>query len=124
MKTSLDGTYEKNVQAMLDVLQKKHGLPLPPEDVAGVTTLYHTFYWCGPSINYGVTAGATSCASGRVTWADLMMRAIATYLRSHDATVSAFYVSNVEQYLQRNGVWIARRARVAFGLSSGSHVFD
>jgi hypothetical protein len=31
------------------------------------------------------------------------IRAIATYLRSHGAFVSAFYVSNVEQYLGREG---------------------
>jgi hypothetical protein len=31
------------------------------------------------------------------------IRAIAKYLRSHDALVSAFYVSNVEQYLSRDG---------------------
>jgi hypothetical protein len=31
------------------------------------------------------------------------LRAIGRYLRSHDALVSAFYVSNVEQYLEREG---------------------
>jgi hypothetical protein len=31
------------------------------------------------------------------------IRAIGSYLRSHDALVSAFYVSNVEQYLGRGG---------------------
>ena len=31
------------------------------------------------------------------------IRAIGQYLRSHDALVSAFYVSNVEQYLEREG---------------------
>ena len=34
------------------------------------------------------------------------MRAVATYLKDHDAFVSAFYVSNVEQYLfQQNDDW-------------------
>jgi hypothetical protein len=33
------------------------------------------------------------------------LRAIAAYLKEHGARVSAFYVSNVESYLQRNGVW-------------------
>ena len=41
------------------------------------------------------------------------IRAIGTYLKAHGATVSAFYVSNVEQYLQRNGVWPAFCANVA-----------
>jgi hypothetical protein len=33
------------------------------------------------------------------------LRAVGTYLREHGATVTAFYVSNVEMYLERNGVW-------------------
>lgn len=33
------------------------------------------------------------------------LRAVGTYLRDHGATVTAFYVSNVEMYLERNGVW-------------------
>jgi hypothetical protein len=164
--TRVDGTYEKNLQAALDVLRKKHGLPLPPEDVEGITTLYHTFYWCGPSINYSVRAGATSCVSSRVSWADLLMsvdpsgvehsflateetfavvkalhsrnlivptvgdfagpkalRAIATYLKEHDATLSAFYVSNVEQYLKRNGVWQTFCGNVATMPLDASSVF-
>jgi hypothetical protein len=35
------------------------------------------------------------------------LRALGAWLRGHGATVSAFYVSNVEQYLERNGVWRA-----------------
>jgi hypothetical protein len=33
------------------------------------------------------------------------IRAVASYLKEKDATVSAFYLSNVEQYLRQNGVW-------------------
>ena len=33
------------------------------------------------------------------------VRAVGTYLKRHDATVSAFYVSNVEQYLRLERVW-------------------
>jgi hypothetical protein len=33
------------------------------------------------------------------------LRAEGKWLKEHGATVSAFYLSNVEQYLQRNGVW-------------------
>jgi hypothetical protein len=33
------------------------------------------------------------------------LRSLGTYLKERGATVTAFYVSNVEQYLQRNGVW-------------------
>jgi hypothetical protein len=33
------------------------------------------------------------------------VRAVGAYLKRHDATVSAFYVSNVEQYLRLERVW-------------------
>jgi hypothetical protein len=33
------------------------------------------------------------------------LRAVADYLKQHETVVSAFYVSNVEQYLQQDGLW-------------------
>ena len=33
------------------------------------------------------------------------IRAVGEYLKSSGATVSAFYLSNVEQYLQQDGIW-------------------
>ena len=33
------------------------------------------------------------------------LRAVGAYLKEHGVTVTAFYVSNVEMYLERNGVW-------------------
>jgi hypothetical protein len=33
------------------------------------------------------------------------IRAVGTYVRDHGATVAAFYVSNVEQYLRQDGIW-------------------
>jgi hypothetical protein len=33
------------------------------------------------------------------------LRAVAGWLRQHGATVGAFYTSNVEQYLRRDGIW-------------------
>jgi hypothetical protein len=33
------------------------------------------------------------------------LRAVGRYIRDHGATIAAFYTSNVEQYLFRNGVW-------------------
>ena len=33
------------------------------------------------------------------------IRAVAGYLKEKESTVSAFYLSNVEQYLRQNGVW-------------------
>jgi len=41
------------------------------------------------------------------------VRAVGAYLRRHDATVAAFYVSNVEQYLRLERVWGAFCANVA-----------
>jgi hypothetical protein len=34
------------------------------------------------------------------------LRAVGAYLREHGATVSAFYVSNVEQYLRKDNLWV------------------
>ena len=36
---------------------------------------------------------------------DKAIRAVGKYLKSQDATVSAFYLSNVEQYLLQDGIW-------------------
>jgi hypothetical protein len=41
------------------------------------------------------------------------LRAVGTFLKGRNATVTAFYVSNVEMYLQNNGVWPAFCANVA-----------
>jgi hypothetical protein len=41
------------------------------------------------------------------------LRAVGKYVRDRGAIVSAFYVSNVEMYLQGNGVWSAFCANVA-----------
>jgi len=41
------------------------------------------------------------------------IRAVGEYLREHGATVSAFYVSNVEDYLRQDGLWKIFCANVA-----------
>src|SRR5215468_9696939 len=41
------------------------------------------------------------------------LRAVGSFLKGHDVTVTAFYVSNVEDYLERNGVWSKFCANVA-----------
>jgi hypothetical protein len=49
------------------------------------------------------------------------LRAVGSYLKGKGVTVTAFYVSNVEDYLQRNGVWPGFCANVAtLPLDSGS----
>jgi hypothetical protein len=41
------------------------------------------------------------------------LRAVGAYLKSHQATVTAFYLSNVESYLQRGGTWMEFCANVS-----------
>ncbi len=41
------------------------------------------------------------------------LRSVARYLRRRDAAVSAFYLSNVEQYLRQDGLWDAFCGNVA-----------
>ena len=41
------------------------------------------------------------------------LRAVGRYVRDHGATIGAFYTSNVEQYLFRNGVWRGFYANLA-----------
>ncbi|HEY2434958.1 MAG TPA: hypothetical protein VGI12_19975 [Vicinamibacterales bacterium] len=41
------------------------------------------------------------------------LRSVGTWLSGHGAIVSVFYVSNVEQYLEQNGVWPAFCANAA-----------
>jgi hypothetical protein len=41
------------------------------------------------------------------------IRTVGRYLKEHDAIVSAFYLSNVEQYLSRDGIWYTFCANVA-----------
>jgi hypothetical protein len=41
------------------------------------------------------------------------LKAVGQYVRDHGATVGAFYLSNVEQYLRQDGLWTAFCANVA-----------
>jgi hypothetical protein len=51
------------------------------------------------------------------------LRAVGAYLKSRGAIVSAFYVSNVEMYLRRNGVWQTFCANVATLPLDGASTF-
>jgi hypothetical protein len=51
------------------------------------------------------------------------LRAVGAYLKARGAIVSVFYVSNVEMYLQRNGVWPAFCANVASLPLDGASTF-
>ncbi len=50
--TAGEEAYQANLQAVYDVLTKKHKLPLAKEDLEGIDYVYHNFYWWGPSITY------------------------------------------------------------------------
>jgi hypothetical protein len=51
------------------------------------------------------------------------VKAVGRYLKDHDALVSAFYLSNVEQYLQREGTWPNFCANVSTLPLDGSSTF-
>jgi hypothetical protein len=51
------------------------------------------------------------------------IRSIGAYLKSHGATVSAFYLSNVEQYLYQDGKWPAFCRNVATLPLDGTSTF-
>jgi hypothetical protein len=152
--------YEQNLNAIENVLVKKHGFPLTSGDLEGIRWALGNYYQFGPSINYGSSLSANippaivGAAGGYrrggygVTYASLMtaddgtgqnrsflateenfkvvkdletrnlivpvvgdfggtkaIRAVARYLKSIDAIVAAFYLSNVEQYLVQDGKW-------------------
>jgi len=142
-----DAIFNENLQAIDDLLVKKHGFGLSADDLRGIAYVYNAFYQYGPRITYSTT-GSFGGAS-QPNYADLMMatdgpagvarsflasegnfqfmkdlesrnmlvpvvgnfggpkaiRVVGTYLKAQDATVSAFYLSNVEQYLRQDGIW-------------------
>lgn len=155
-----EGLYRDNLQAIVDHLTRKHGLPLADEDLKGIEYIYSMFFEFGPDITYqsssrsrGPIPPPSRSFFGRArgsmpSYAELQtssdqegrnhaylaseerfraikalqarnlivpvvgdfagpkaLRAIGRYLAGHGTVVSAFYVSNVEQYLFQNGVW-------------------
>jgi hypothetical protein len=143
--TSTDPVYQKNLQAIKDVLTKKHGFPLSTEDLKGIEYVYYSFYWFGPSITW--SSSSSGAPGSRAHYKDLMLqsdvsgqelgylateekfaflknletrnlvlpvvgnfggpkaiKAIGSYLKGVNGTVTAFYVSNVEQYLRQDGL--------------------
>jgi hypothetical protein len=148
LQTSDEGAYKANLQAIDDLLTKKHELPLPKEDLDGIEYVYHNFYWYGPGINYNSSTGGGGRGGSMSDYASLMeetdgagltrsylanedhykvlkdleeknlivplvgnfggskaLRAVGKYLKDHGATVTAFYLSNVEQYLNQDGIY-------------------
>ena len=150
VQTGDEAAYKENLKAIVDLLVRKHKLPLSEDDQTGIEYVYHSFYTFGPGISYNSTGrGFGGGRGGRggnfTTYADLMtltdrdgvnhgflaneenfkvmrnleeknliiplvgdfggpkaIRAVGKYLKEHGATVTTFYLSNVEQYLGSN----------------------
>jgi hypothetical protein len=140
-------TYKENYKKVVELLTKKHNLPLSREDLDGIDYVYGNFYTYGPSISYNSSQGGggrgnmstyhtlmtTTDGAGQArsylanetlfgVMKDLetknlvvplvgdfagpkAIRAVGKYLKEQGVTVTAFYLSNVEQYLGQNGVW-------------------
>ena len=138
--------FRKNLQAIKDLLTKKHKFGLTPEDLNNIEHVFTVFRDYGPEINYN-SGGANGGRGpgGMPNYIDVMtatdpqgqqrsylateenyrflkefeghnllvpltgdfggkkaIRAVGQYLRDHGATVSVFYLSNVESYLFQN----------------------
>jgi len=145
-----EALFEQNFTAIIDNLQKKHGLPLLEDDVPGIRYVYGYFGQYGPELTYWMSGGFGGRGGFRnaPTYGDLMVagdaagtlrsylateenwqvlktleaknllvpvvgnfagpkaiKSVGAWLKRHNAIVSAFYLSNVEQYLYMDGIW-------------------
>jgi hypothetical protein len=141
-----DAVYASDLQAVRDLLMKKHGFPMSDVDQRELEWVYSNFHRFGPRINYG--SSGRGGFFGGVTYWNLMIatdaegvsrsylsseedfkflkslesnnlvvpivgnfagpkaiRAVGKYLKEKGGTVSAFYLSNVEQFLQQDRIW-------------------
>jgi hypothetical protein len=146
--------FSENLQAIDNLLVKKHGFALSNDDLEGIKYVYNAFFLYGPKIQYSSTSSFGG--SGQPSYADLMtaadvsglehsylaneenfqfmkeletrnmlvpvignfggpkaIRAVGKYLKEKNAVVTAFYLSNVEQYLRQDLIWDDFCANVA-----------
>ena len=146
--------FNENLQAIDNLLIKKHGFALSNDDLEGIKYVYNAFFLYGPKIQYSSTSSFGG--SGQPSYADLMtaadvaglehsylandenfqfmkeletrnmlvpvignfggpkaIRAVGRYLKDRNAVVTAFYLSNVEQYLRQDLIWDNFCANVA-----------
>ena len=146
--------FNENLQAIDNLLIKKHGFALSNDDLEGIKYVYNAFFLYGPKIQYSSTSSFGG--SGQPSYADLMtaadyagvehsylaseenfqfmkeletrnmlvpvignfggpkaIRAVGKYLKDRNAVVTAFYLSNVEQYLRQDLIWDNFCANVA-----------
>jgi hypothetical protein len=71
VKTSEEPVYKANLQAIYDLLEKKHGFPISSDDRAGIEYVYYNFYWFGPAITYSSSMSGGQ-GGGRATYHSLM----------------------------------------------------
>jgi hypothetical protein len=158
--------YKQNVRDIHDVLLKRHGFKLSPEDMQQLEGIYWHFYWEGPHLRYTMSAPVPTGSSNRgfgfnrgtnfPTYEDQVqqadwegrsrsylateetfayikafeeknllvpvvgnfagpkaLRSVGKYARDHQEVISAFYVSNVEQYLFQDNIWTSFYQNVA-----------
>ena len=94
--TSDEATFKKNGQDIIDLLTKKHHIPLPEEDQKGILDdVYYYFYWYGPSINYNSSSGNGGRGGGgsMAMYYDLMVATdLAGLSRNYLASEDTFHV--------------------------------
>jgi hypothetical protein len=113
--------YSRNLAAVKEQLVARHKFGLTSDDLRTIEYVYSAFFTAGPDLTYSFTMpgrNASMMFYGRrmPTYAELMplvgdfagdkaIRAVGQYVRDHGATVTAFYTSNVEQYLFQSDDW-------------------
>ncbi len=103
--TSDEATFKKNSQDIIDLLTKKHHIPLPEEDQKGIVDyVYYFFWWYGPSINYNSSSGNGNNGRGggggnMASYYDLMVQTdLAGMSRGYLANEDNFnYLKGLEQ---------------------------
>jgi hypothetical protein len=124
-----DRAYQANLARIEALLTRQHGLPLPDEDLAGIREVYRLFYTgLGLRLDPTYPELMTATDQAGVSWSYLAteskfmqmkvlesrnlvvplvgnfagptaIRAVGRYVSEAGGRVSAFYLSNVEQYL-------------------------
>ena len=79
--------YKENLKRITDHLTKTRGLPLPPEDLAGIDYVYSNFHYFGPGINYNSSSSGGGGRGAMSTYASLMTA-------TDGAGVSRSYLAN------------------------------
>jgi hypothetical protein len=145
--TSARDVFDRNLAAVQDHLTRTRRLPLGPQDLEAIATVYASFYWFGPSITYSSSSSSGFGRNNMANYHQLMvstdargvprsflasdeafrtvqdlhrrnliipvvgnfggaraLRGIGQWVREREATVSMFYLSNVEQYLRQDGL--------------------